>query len=260
MSGAVETLNAALDQEREHIDRTDVDEFLSDGDDDNDTAYQKPWDQILGETVLEYELFSLYRDSGPGRSASQVASYITQNPAVIASSVAPKTSRLRRLSQKNNWVSRATSWDRAEDEKYQIARSQAMRAMVARHEGVLSDAIDSLMVPIDALNKRIEDEPDFISTLSQTSVTKLISMAASSAKAIPNLMTAERLARGMPTEIVSGTIEHQHIDVSRDQIGALLGILDKAGVLNVGSGDPGNSEIVDATVVEVHSLPADDNE
>ena len=85
-------------------------------------------------------------------------------------------------------------------------------------------------------------------------------MAASSAKAIPNLMTAERLARGMPTEIVSGTIEHQHIDVSRDQIGALLRILDKAGVLDVGSGDPGNSEIVNATVVEVHSLPSDDNE
>jgi hypothetical protein len=71
-------------------------------------------------------------------------------------------------------------------------------------------------------------------------------------------MAAERLSRGMPTEIVGGVVEHQHIvSVERDQIGAVLEVLGQAGVLNVGTPGSESGNIVDAEVVEVHSVPAE---
>ena len=71
-------------------------------------------------------------------------------------------------------------------------------------------------------------------------------------------MSAERLARGMPTEIVGGTVEHQLVStVDRDQIGEILAVLAAAGALNVGGGSLGTGEIVDAEVVEVYPVPAD---
>jgi hypothetical protein len=65
----------------------------------------------------------------------------------------------------------------------------------------------------------------------------------------------------MPTEIVSGVVEHQHVtSIDRDQIGEVLAVLGQAGVLNVGNPDSESGNIIDAEVVEVHSVPAEGDE
>jgi diadenosine tetraphosphate (Ap4A) HIT family hydrolase len=117
------------------------------------------------------------------------------------------------------------------------------------------------MIPIDALTVAMSDNEEFIADLTNMDKKKLISLANLAARTIPSLMAAERLSRGMPTEIVSGVVEHQHVKVvERDQIGAVLEILGQAGVLNVGIPDSGSPDIVDATVVEVHSVPAESDD
>ena len=165
---------------------------------------------------------------------------------------------LYQLSTKHRWKDRAYQWDQHEEAQYQLARSEAIRKMVDRHERDVSDAIEGLMTPIRALQLRIESDPDFLGNLSQASAAKLVDMANKASRTIPSLMSAERLARGMPTEIVGGTVEHQLVStVDRDQIGEILEVLERAGALNVGRGSLGTGEIVDAEVVDVYPVSAD---
>jgi len=114
------------------------------------------------------------------------------------------------------------------------------------------------MVPIDALTIAMSDNEEFIADLTNMDKKKLISLANLAARTIPSLMAAERLSRGMPTEIVTGVVEHQHVvSVERDQIGNVLEVLGQAGVLDVGNANSGTGDIIDAEVVEVHSVPAE---
>jgi hypothetical protein len=133
--------------------------------------------------------------------------------------------------------------------------------MVARHQAQIETALDGLMAPIAALNTRMAKDADFLENLSQTSAKKLITLANSSARIMPSLMAAERLAHDMPTEMVGGTVEHQHtLKVERDHIGDVLEVLDRAGVLNGRGNGFGIGEVVDAEVVDVHSLPAESDD
>ena len=59
-------------------------------------------------------------------------------------------------------------------------------------------------------------------------------------------------------EVVGGKIDHQHVvAVERNQIGEVLEILGRAGVLADGGGGFGADEIIDAEVVDVHPVPAE---
>ena len=130
--------------------------------------------------------------------------------------------------------------------------------MAQRHENIIEQAISALMVPVNALTLAMEENPDFVSELSKQHKNKLVELSTRVMRTIPDLMSAERLSRGMPTEIVGGVIEHQVVHtVDREQIGEVLTILDEAGLLNVGETDSDVGEFVDAEVVEVHSVPAE---
>ena len=114
------------------------------------------------------------------------------------------------------------------------------------------------MAPIRALNHRIESDPDFIASLSKSSAAKLIGMSNSAARTIPNLMSAERLARGMPTAVVGGTVDVNHVvRIERDHIGEVLDVLAGAGVLDGRGHRLGAGEILDAEVVDDDPVPAE---
>ncbi len=267
VSDAINTLDGALTQGREHITREEVDLSVVDEDDsslattDDDNPYQQPWDQLPGETSYHYHMFCFYRDKGMARRVKDVHSYVEENPGELDLDRVPIGRTIHHISGKHNWLSRALSWDQKEERLYQLARSQAIREMVLRHEASLEEAIEGLMIPIRVLNDKIASDDSFIDKLSKASVVKLIDMANKSARTIPSLMSAERLARGMPTEIVGGLVEHQvtHV-IERDKIGEVLEVLERAGVLNVGGDDFSTDEIVDATVVEIHPVSGEDND
>lgn len=248
---AVDRLEAAVERGIEPIERNSVELALVDVD------YRQPWDRAEQETGYEYQMFLVFRDLGMRRTTKGAwEAFVSEH--VADGEKSPSLNKLYQISNKNRWKERAFQWDQNEEAQYQLARSEAIRDMANRHERDITDAIDGLMTPIRALQHRIENDPDFIGDLSQASAAKLVDMANKASRTIPSLMSAERLARGMPTEIVGGTVEHQLVtEVDRDQIGEILEILDRAGALNVGGGDIVSGEIVDAEVVDVHSLPAD---
>ena len=254
----VENLTAALEQGPEDLKRGDIELVPV------PSEYREPWDRRDGESELDYARFLHYRDQGPGRTV--IASHIhffgerelsptTRYPNGTRRAISYETSK------KGDWKARAAQWDEDQERQYQLARSQAIREMVSRHEDQVERAIDSLMVPIEALSLAIQTDPDFMSNLSKQDARKLISISNQAARTIPSLMSAERLARGMPTEIVGGTVDHRHVvSVERDQIGEILEVLAGAGQLDDGSRSLGSGEIVDAEVVDIYPVPPEDND
>ena len=254
----VENLTAALEQGPEELAREDVKLVAV------PAEYQEPWDKRNNEKDLDYAKFLHYRDQGPGRTIIATHIHFHGERELSPTSRYPEGTPRNisyEVSKKGEWKTRASLWDDDQERQYQLARSQAIREMVGRHEDQVERAIDSLMVPIEALSLAIETDPDFMSNLSKQDARKLISISNQAARTIPSLMSAERLARGMPTEIVGGTIDHNHhVTVERDRIGEILEVLAGAGQLDDGSRSLGSGEIVDAEVVDVYPVPPEDND
>jgi hypothetical protein len=249
---AVDVLDEAVSREMEHISRESVELAVV------DVEYRQLWDQQDGENGFQHQMFLYYRDLGLARTVTATHKHFASRVDELANAKI-KTLNLNwlyQISTKQRWKERVYAWDQFEEQQYQLARSTAIREMVDRHEHDITDAIDGLMTPVRALQLRIDTDPDFLGNLSQASAAKLIDMANKASRTIPSLMNAERLARGMPTEVVGGTVEHKLIEeVDRSQIGAILEVLDRAGVLNDGSGDSVSGEVIDAEVVDVYPLP-----
>jgi hypothetical protein len=257
MTDAVKELDEALSVEMEPMNDLVVAEP------EPVNPHQMPWEKISGESKYQWALFSHYRDQGIRRSIRVTALWAEKhNLGTKKLDTLEKYSNIvRQFQGKNRWNDRCFAYDVEQERLYQLARSEAIRDMAERHEVQIEKAINGLMTPIDALTKAIDEDPEFMADLSKTDKKKLISLANLAARTIPSLMAAERLSRGMPTEIVSGVVEHQHVtSIDRDQIGEVLAVLGQAGVLNVGSPDSESGNIIDAEVVEVHSVPSESDE
>jgi len=254
MTDAAKALDESLAVELEPIPASDL--VVA----ESDTGYQQPWDRLPAETDYAWALFSYFKNLGIRRSFKAVYVWAHENElGAHESRTLDKYRRVvRSYRSKHRWSDRVFSYDKEQDRLYQMARSEAIREMAIRHEGQIEKAINGLMVPIDALTVAMSDNDEFMADLTNMDKKKLISLANLAARTIPSLMAAERLSRGMPTEIVTGVVEHQHVvSVERDQIGNVLEVLGQAGVLDVGYSDSGTGDIVDAEVVEVHSVPAE---
>ncbi len=257
---AVTVLENAVNQGPESIMTSE----LSVPDLSEETGHIYPWDRQPEETDFGWALFCHHRDSGITRSLDKtVEAMLEKYPPgyTTQGGINLNVASLKQRSYLFGWSERTEAFDKEQERLYQIARGLAIREMADRHEETIVEAIGSLMVPIKALQLAMEEDEGFIKSLSKTDAKKLISMSNIAARTIPSLLQAERLARGMPTEIVSGVIEHQVTHtIERDQIGEVLEVLERAGALDDRSGSVDAGEIVDAEVVEVHSVPAESDD
>jgi hypothetical protein len=135
--------------------------------------------------------------------------------------------------------------------------------MGRRHGAQLTEAIEAVAVPLKHLADRIKENPEEVmAELGEKSITQLHSMSVKSASPLSNLMAAERLTRGLPTEITqnlhSGKIEHVHTpDLS--EVADILQGLHAAGAIEfVGSPVIDVGEEADAEVESVSEDLSDD--
>ncbi len=258
LSNAISDLDDATSQSIVHIpsDETPVGAI-----DD----YEQPWGRLPGEPDFAWLLFTFFRDLGPKRSMEATYRFLEttkgRRGTGLPKQAPDRVNIVRNYRAKHDWAARVFAYDREQDRLYQLARSVEIRAMAERHSTILIDAINALTVPSQALILAMENNPDFIESLSKTNKNKLVSMANSTSRTLPSLMAAERLARDMPTEIVGGVVEHQiQHTIEPTQIGAILDILDSTGALDGRQPDSEFDEIVDAEVVEVYPVPSEDND
>lgn len=208
--------------------------------------YTEPWNRRPNEGLTPFKYFCVYRDAGPARTFKMVADEFNLAQSTVD-----------RYTKTYDWRSRALAFDQHEDRIYQTRRALAIREMAERHGTNIVDTIEGLMVPILELKKRMEEDPQRVAEeLDELATDKLVALAARTTGLLPNLMGAERLARGMPTEItqseVQVNVQHQ---ISADGIADVLEVLEAAGAFDGRRALGGADEIidVDATDVEVHS-------
>jgi hypothetical protein len=252
---ALAVTEAAIDQSVEIIHDEDLPALTDDDRADIQAAdmaeYTEPWNRMEHEGLTPFKYFCTFRDAGPARTSAMVSRIHDLSITTVA-----------KYHKLYDWKSRALAFDQHEDRIYQTRRTLAIREMAERHGANIVDTIDGLMVPIRELQKRMEEDPQRVAEeLDELATDKLVNLAARTTGLLPNLMGAERLARGMPTEITqvefSGEVKHQ---ISRDGIADVLEVLQAAGAFD-GRGALGRtSEIIDVDPadIEVHSEESTD--
>lgn len=130
------------------------------------------------------------------------------------------TSRMyiSRQMERYDWVARARSYDLTyyaqEEHEAPLARAD----MNIRHSKASSQMIDTLMRPVKAFLERIQElEADGVDWARGVPVEDLFEMVVKASRALPNLVKAERLARGESTDNVIIDIEARLRRLARER-------------------------------------------
>ena len=226
---ATVALDALPSLEREPIARVEVD-IVPASDVEIVSDYIEPWAQLPDESRHYMEMFQAFLDLGPNRTLTAVARQFGITPNALA-----------RPSSKFAWKDRARAFDAHLDRVYRAQLDQATRDMADRHASSMAQGLSVLAAPFVALQQRMDDDPEFITSLSNTSARRLLDLAFKAARVMPPMMGAERVARGLPNEIrrIEGTVTHEHtleLASDADKIAAILNALESAGAFDGGSG------------------------
>ena len=215
-----------------------------------DPHFPQPWEKQPGENDRDFDLFEKFIDRPPTeRNLREVA--------VIASL---SHQRLSQIARQRDWTQRATAYDKHLDAIYRRELDDQIREMAGRHAATAAEALKALAVSFQPIIDRMNENPEeFVAELGAQPIKQLFSSAIRSAQVLPNLMNAERLARGQPTEITQHT-EDVNIMVAPDpdRIAEVLDVLESAGVLDGRGGIGRPREIIDTEDYEIHADNTDD--
>ena len=206
------------------------------------TASQ-PWGKMDVETERQYELFAYFRSLGHGRTRTQVARHFEVSAAYIS-----------QVASEKGWDDRIEAWDRYKETVYAQEVIEGVREMARVHAEIARDGIEALSKPFKVLLRKLESEEGTLE-LETMNISALIKLVQRSSQILPNLMNAERLSRGMPTEISETTInENKTIRLeSSDELAELIYGLATA---LPGLGDDGSEEYLE---VEFEEETVDDD-
>lgn len=203
----------------------------------------EPWGLMEGESSLHYQYFSHYRAQGLGRVKLQVAKHFGIGPQVIYNTA-----------KDNDWDNRCRAWDVYREKVYTMALIEETREMATVHANVARKGVLALASAFENLVERMEADPElWKAELEEIPTKQLITIAQRSAQVIPNLMNAERLSRGMPTELISTHSTHDHTVTlqSTDDLALLLaGLFGAIGGRTDADGSDRPVEIIDAVVID----------
>lgn len=181
---------------------------------------EEPWGRYENETAREYELFDAFLNLGLTRTRQKVVEKFKISRAHVD-----------RVAKEFNWEDRATSFDDVKERVYTTTRLEEVRDMAKYHAAIARKGVVALASSFEALIHRMEKEPDkWAEELSDMSVRTLFSLAHKSAQVLPNLMNAERLSQGLPTE-VHGNLsitDHRITITTSDDIAGIVAVLANA--------------------------------
>lgn len=206
----------------------------------------EPWGLMDGESSHEYQYFAHYRAQGLGRVKNRVATHFEVSPAAIY-----------RVAEKNDWDNRCRAWDVYREQIYTAERIEETRDMAKVHANIARKGIIALASAWEHLVGRMEADPElWKAELEEIPTKQLIVLAQRSAQVLPNLMNAERLSRGMPTELISthSTVDQRITVQTTDELALILGGL--FGALGGRQNDDGPDrplQIIDAVGDDVGS-------
>lgn len=151
----------------------------------------EPWGKTDAETNRDYELFSHYRALGLSRTFASVARHFDITPVYIG-----------KVAARHDWLDRVTEWDRYREKVYTTEVIDRTKKMAEEHAEISKKGVRALSIAFDELLERIEsNDPVHQEEMRELSLRSLYTMVEKAARVLPNLMNAERLSRGLPTEL-----------------------------------------------------------
>ncbi len=165
---------------------------------------RKEWEKRGSETGKAYEGFRVYRDMGPARSLSAAASHVGKSLRLF-----------KKWSTVHGWVKRAEAYDEYMEHRSRDVVERKLEDVNHAHLDLAKSARESVMVPLQALLKRIEkinEDGNFSAEeFENIPVDKLINIARPYVKLALDVIKLERLLYGLPTQTIKteGTIGHE---------------------------------------------------
>lgn len=144
------------------------------------------YDLQTDESSPAWNAFRLYRDMGEERSLAAVCQVASKDRAQIG-----------RWSRKWRWVERVRAWERHLDQVRRDEQVEQTRKMVERHATQLQGATQAMIAPITALLRRVQEQGGEAGLFKNTPNYHLSNLAIAAARALPLLVKAERLSRGL---------------------------------------------------------------
>lgn len=195
-----------------------------------------------GETEREYQLFSYYRSLGLGRVKTEVAKHFEISNVHIY-----------RTAKANDWDGRVRAWDIFRERIYTAELTEETREMAKVQASIARKGLMALGSAFEELVSRMEDPERWQDELAEIPTKQLMMIAQRSAQVIPNLMNAERLSRGMPTEITAThtTVDHNvNVQTTDDLAAILTGLFGAIGPGRDDAYSTSDEDVVDAVVVD----------
>ena len=165
-----------------------------------------PFDTRLpSESTEAFHAFSIYRGLGLTRSLDEVSRRLDAEkrgsglPLISAKEAGRKPRKSGKIglwSRKFDWVGRAATWDCVVDQRLREKQLEEIERMAKRQAQEAQVLSQVLMAPVVALAARLKD-PNRARTLENADMHKLLEMSFETAKVVPRLHKAERLARGV---------------------------------------------------------------
>lgn len=183
-----------------------------------------PWERQPGESDQAWEAFTIYRDMPLGEASHrQVAAQLGKAPQLM-----------HRWSSRWEWVERRQTWEAEQDRRRAEAMSNEQVEMARRHATNAAAYMRSLLTPAEELIKRIRSNNGSLD-LGGLSNRELVQLTVASARVFPQVMAAERIARGQsqgtqnllrPTKGMDGAVI-----TNEDQLKQVYAALEQAGLV-----------------------------
>lgn len=161
----------------------------------------EPWGQMLNETAREYEFFSHFRSQGITRTKRATARHFEVTPTHIST-----------IATNRNWDARIKAWDDFRERVYTMELILGVKEMAHKHAEIAREGVEALATAFSGIVENMKDEEkkaEFLAEIADLPVKTQLALAQGSARVIPNLMNAERLSRGLPTEISHELHSHE---------------------------------------------------
>jgi hypothetical protein len=168
-----------------------------------------PWEKLDEETNAAHAALISYRDCPKPRSLRRAAGKHYHGDAEALPTVG-QHDQFKRWSRAFDWVSRVEEYDAWLDERKRRKEAEAIEKMGERHARQAVAGLEALFAPARALMDQYGNMPISETELGDLNIIDLIGLMQKTARPAAALQKAERLARGEPTEILAGLVEHDH--------------------------------------------------
>lgn len=201
----------------------------------------EPWGKMSAESLHHYRLFDYYRSLN-----------ITRTRRAVAEHFGLARMTIEMLAGEKNWDARARAWDEYRERIYTAELLMGVKEMAHSHAETARQGIEALAIAFQAVVEGLEDEDsraELIAEINDLPVKQKLALAQKSAQVIPNLMNAERLSRGLPTEI-SASLNLNETRVTIQSTDDLYSVLSGLVGPLIAARSDGESDIVEGEIVE----------